>query len=128
MLRNAATQANATIASAEGTAQEILRAAQAQRRNILTDLGAEAEAIQRRIDTLQHNQGRLMHAYEVVQTTLAEAKRALSDGAAEPPVDPAQAPRHDRSGPDAPAGRKRPRQSAPVLKVYNSPPPAVSAG
>ena len=128
MLHNAATQANANIVSAEGKAQEILRAAQAQRRDILADLAAEAEAIQRRIDTLQYNQGRLMHAYQVVQTTLVEAKRALSDGAAEAPVDPAQAPRHDRSGVDASAGRKRPRQSAPVLKVYNSAPPAASAG
>ncbi len=80
MLSSAATQASAHIVSAEGKAQDILRAAHVRRQEVLAELGAEAEALQRRIDALQRTQARLVQAYEVVENTLAEARRALASG------------------------------------------------
>ncbi len=124
MLSNAATQTNAHIVSAEGKAHEIVGAAQARRQKILADLGAEAEALQKRIDGLQRNQARLLRAYEVVQTTLAEARRALSNDAAEPPVDPPEAPGHDRPGVESSAVRNRHSRVARPSRSTTGPRPA----
>ena len=125
MLSNAATQVSAHIISAEGKAQEIIRAAQARRKQVLTDMEREAQALQQRIDALERNQSRLLRAYEVVERTLAEARRVLSEGAAARPEDSREAPE-----PVVAAARTRSRARAgpPALKVYDWSPQATGAG
>ncbi len=125
IVSNANTQATAHIVSAEGKAQEMIRAAQARRQEILGEMKAEAEALQQRLEGLRRNQARLLHAYEVVESTLAEARRALSSAAgtgreaALPLPEPETEP---------PVKRSRPRPDAPSLKVYDWSPAASSAG
>ncbi|HEX2048360.1 MAG TPA: hypothetical protein VHF27_11375 [Acidimicrobiales bacterium] len=125
MLSDAATQATAHIVSAEGKAKDIIRAAQGRRQEILTEMKAEVEALHRRVEGLQRNQARLMHAYDVVESTLAEARRALSDAgvAARPAAPPLPEPETP-----PPVKRSRPRPGAPSLKVYDWSPAASSAG
>ena len=130
MVGNASTQASAHIVSAEGKAQEIIRAAQARRQQILAELSAEAEALQKRIDSLQRNEARLLHAYEVVETTLAEARRALTNGRPERPASPTErtAPDRDTGSRPPPAARPRPRPRPQGGKVYDWSPATTSAG
>jgi hypothetical protein len=124
MLSNAATQVSAHLASAESKAQEMIQAARARRKQVLTDMEREAQVLQQRIEGLQRNQARLLHAYEVVGKTLAEARRALSDGAGGAPGDAKEAPVRVVTG-ARPRSRAKPGQ--PAAKVYDWSPRATSA-
>jgi hypothetical protein len=126
ILRDANNQAASHIVSAEGKGQEIIRAAQARRQEVLAGMKAEAEALQQRLEGLRRNQDRLLHAYQVVESTVAEARRALSTGAAAAP-EPAPAALPEPEVPP-PVKRSRPRPGAPSLKVYDWSPAASSAG
>ncbi len=125
MLSDAATQASARIVSAEGKAQEIIRGVQARRREVLNEMKREAEVLQARLEGLRRNQARLLHAYEVVEGTLADARRVLSDGARTEPQPSRPFPEAD----GAPAvKRSQPRPGGPSLQVYDWSPAASSAG
>ncbi len=125
MLSNASTQASAHIVSAEAKADEIIRAAEARRREILTEMKAEAKELDQRLAGLQRYQDRLLHAYGVVETTLAEGRRALSVGAVTQPED---APALIESDAAPVVTRSQPRTGGPPLKVYDWSPAASSAG
>ncbi len=124
IVSNATTQASAHIVSAEGKAQEIIRTAHVRRQEILGEMKAEAEALQQRLEGLRRNQARLLHAYGVVESTLAEARKALSAGAPQPeqalPLPEPDVP--------PPVRRSGPRPGAPSLKVYDWSPAASTAG
>jgi vacuolar-type H+-ATPase subunit H len=100
-------------AKAEAEAQAVIAAAQ-----------QEASRLQQRIAVLRRDEARVVHAYDVVERTLAEARRTLRQAEADASPEPAPAP----STGAAPARRDRPKPVAVRPVLYDWSPPVTNAG
>lgn len=127
-MERAVAEATAHVAKAEESASEIIGSARRRRKEILSELQNEALTLQEQIKVLRRDQTRVLHAYDVVERTLVEARRALHQADAAPQ---ANAP-PPRQRPQASAGVAGPRNGhKPVplpTAVYDWFPPATSTG
>lgn len=128
VLTQTAEKAAAHMASARQRAEDIVGAAEAQREQMLADMTSEAAVLQQRIAGLRRTQARLSEAYDVVDRTLAEARRALADGGMDLTAD--SPPSQNGAGrvQERPITRARQRQGAAALKVFDQAPTANRAG
>lgn len=129
-MKRAVAEATAHMAKAEASASEIIGSARRRRKEILAELQNEALTLEQRIKVLRRDQTRVLQAYDVVEQTLVEARRALRQADAAPQ---SEAPPPNQERPQAPAAAARPRNGhKPVplraAAVYDWSPPATSAG
>jgi chaperonin cofactor prefoldin len=128
-LKEAAAESAARLAKAEAEAGEIVASARRRRKAILAELQDEVHTLQQRVNTLRGDQSRIVQAYDVVERTLSEARRALHEAGAAP-----QPEETSPTAPDVPAAeaafRSRVGRKPPALRsaVYDWSPTATSAG
>ena len=128
LLSQAAKKADAHIAAAEAEAADIVTTAHKRRKEILAQLQDEALSLHQRVTTLRKDQSRLAHAYDIVERTLSEARRALDPaGPSQPPV-PASSNATDGQERPPASRRSAGRRPAAVAPVYDWAPRATNAG
>ena len=127
-IRKSVADAADYIAKAEADASEIVGSAQRRRKEILAQMQDEVLTLQQRLNVLRRDQARVIHAYDIVERTVAEARRALHQGEAVADLKGPMPAEEEPQQPTAPP-RRSGRKPVPLrAAVYDWSPAATNAG
>jgi vacuolar-type H+-ATPase subunit H len=132
IVNQATAEAAAHISATQAEALDIIGGAQNRRTQIVARMEDEVGQLQQRIRVLRKGQSRLVHAYDIVERTLEEARRVLGD-AADGPAPEREVEQPTERGRDprpaaAAARRGRPKPARRPVGVYDWSPAASNAG